>query len=526
MPKIRNLRIINAQFNDGKGIYQDFFMPFDGLNATYELANGGGKSVLLMLLLQCIIPNSNLTTKRPFKDMFISGDEKRTTHVLVEWELDEGLHEHKYLLTGFCAKKKSDQDYEGGSYDVKYFNYIHLYSRINEYDIHNIPLCWWDKDEFVVRDYSKTQSMLKEKETEFDIWVIDRKREYQEKLKQFNLLESEWELIRLINKQENFLKIHFGNNYSNSRKLVESLLIDTIGECLRDKQRIRYGDAEETKESSSKMLAEALYQSREDLKRLQVELDQLKEYQQLHSEVGKLINANERLIETYRDYEETRLQAASQYKTYKKTIQERHDSFEESKGELDFLRIQHEKLKLNIERINLMKINADVNNGQNALKELEDEKISVKGTLQDLEYKSNFASATTKYLKIQELTRKNLEQEAILRNKSKEHKELFEKRNIFGKTIHLHFSRELDKTIAQYSSENDAKKLIKINIDKCQRKSAMMEFQLNDIREKIYGFEKKLEGLGKRNSMQVIHELLLLYSSLMKLMLQKTVLKS
>ena len=110
MPKLKNLRIINAQFNEGKGIYQDFLMPFDGLSATYELVNGGGKSVLVMLLLQCIIPKSHLDSKKPFKAMFEGGDPNRTTHVLAEWELDEGLYEHKYLLTGFCAKKKDDPD--------------------------------------------------------------------------------------------------------------------------------------------------------------------------------------------------------------------------------------------------------------------------------------------------------------------------------------------------------------------------------------------------------------------------------
>jgi hypothetical protein len=51
MPKLRSVRVVNAQFNEGRGLYQDFRMPFYGRNATYELGNGMGKSVLLMLIL-------------------------------------------------------------------------------------------------------------------------------------------------------------------------------------------------------------------------------------------------------------------------------------------------------------------------------------------------------------------------------------------------------------------------------------------------------------------------------------------
>ncbi|MCE7740253.1 MAG: hypothetical protein GPJ50_12835, partial [Candidatus Heimdallarchaeota archaeon] len=163
MPKINNLRIINAQFDEAKREFQDLRMPFYGESATYELINGGGKSVLLMLLLQCVIPNSSLDHKKPFRDIFRGGNPNRTTHVLVEWELDEGLYEHKYLLTGFCAKKKNNPDDLDKNRTPDYFNYTYLYDKSNDFDIHRIPLCRSEDDEFVVMDFSKTREMLKEK---------------------------------------------------------------------------------------------------------------------------------------------------------------------------------------------------------------------------------------------------------------------------------------------------------------------------------------------------------------------------
>jgi len=223
MPKLLNLRIVNARFNDGKNIYEDFLMPFYGCNATYELINGGGKSVLLMLLMQCILPKSHLTPDHPFKDMFLGKDENRTTHVLAEWELEKSISDKKYLLTGFCAKKKIAQEEDSRSDEIQSFNYLHNYEKRNDFDIQNIPLCSYENKEFIVRDYSKTHSLLKEKGHEYDIRLTEKKREYQEWLKNYYLLESEWDLIKQINRRENHLKPHFAN-YKTSRTLVEGLL--------------------------------------------------------------------------------------------------------------------------------------------------------------------------------------------------------------------------------------------------------------------------------------------------------------
>jgi len=114
-------------------------MPFYGRNGTYELGNGMGKSVLLMLILQCVLPNAAPDPNKPFKYMFAGGERNRTTHVLAEWELDEVVDGKRYLLTGFCAKRKSDQEDEGESDEIKYFSYLHLYGGPNDLDIDRSP---------------------------------------------------------------------------------------------------------------------------------------------------------------------------------------------------------------------------------------------------------------------------------------------------------------------------------------------------------------------------------------------------
>ena len=52
MPQINRIRVNNVKYNFGTQFYDDFMMRFSCRNSIYDLANGGGKSVLMLLLLQ------------------------------------------------------------------------------------------------------------------------------------------------------------------------------------------------------------------------------------------------------------------------------------------------------------------------------------------------------------------------------------------------------------------------------------------------------------------------------------------
>ena len=108
MPSINRIRVNNIKYNFGTQSYDDFIMKMYGKNTLYDLANGGGKSVLMLLLMQCIIPNCTLDDKQPIEKLF-RGNENTCIHSLIEWKLDEcdikeGL---RYMTTGFAAKKAS-----------------------------------------------------------------------------------------------------------------------------------------------------------------------------------------------------------------------------------------------------------------------------------------------------------------------------------------------------------------------------------------------------------------------------------
>lgn len=75
MPSINRIRVNNVKYNFGTQYYDDFTMRMYGKNTLYDLANGGGKSVLMLLLMQNMIPNCTLDEKQPIEKLFRTGME-------------------------------------------------------------------------------------------------------------------------------------------------------------------------------------------------------------------------------------------------------------------------------------------------------------------------------------------------------------------------------------------------------------------------------------------------------------------
>lgn len=231
MPNINRIRVNNVKYNFGTQCYDDFTMRLYGKNTLYDLANGGGKSVLMLLLLQNLIPNCTLDEKQPIEKLFRTGGGNTVIHSLVEWKLEDSDSGYRYMTTGFCARKSkdsSDQIIEDkDTAAIEYFNYCILYRNYNGNDIINLPLS--KKDEKI--SFSGLKNYLKElgrKDLSMEVQVFDRKGEYQRFISQYGIYESQWEIIRGINKTEGHVRTYFETNYKTTRKVVEDLLVEEI----------------------------------------------------------------------------------------------------------------------------------------------------------------------------------------------------------------------------------------------------------------------------------------------------------
>lgn len=234
MPHINRIRVNNVKYNFGTQYYDDFVLRFSGKNTIYDLANGGGKSVLMLLLLQNLLPNCTLDEKQPIEKLFRSGNGNTTIHSLIEWKLNpcHVKNGFQYMTTGFCARKAKNSSGEEGENAadraaIDYFNYCIFYRQFNDNDLKNLPLSN-GKERITYLGLRSYLQELEKKNFYVEVKIFDRKGDYQRFISQYGLFESEWEIIRGINKTEGHVRTYFETNYRTTRKVVEDLLIEEI----------------------------------------------------------------------------------------------------------------------------------------------------------------------------------------------------------------------------------------------------------------------------------------------------------
>ena len=238
MPQINRIRVNNVKYNFGTQVYDDFVMRFNCQNTIYDLANGGGKSLLMLLLMQNMLPNRTLDDKQPIEKLFRQGSGNTCIHSLVEWKLDPCYQKDgfRFMTTGFCARKgrgTDDENQDGQEQtaaptaSVEYFNYCIFYREFGDNDIKNLPLV--SNGERIT--YNGLKAYLRDLEKggyKYVVKIFDRKGDYQSFISNYGIYESAWEIVRGINKTEGHVRTYFESNYKTSRKVVEDLLIEEI----------------------------------------------------------------------------------------------------------------------------------------------------------------------------------------------------------------------------------------------------------------------------------------------------------
>ena len=117
MPKINRIRIVNFSYHhDSRHILDECFDFHGGDNALLNLANGGGKSVLVQMFLQPIVPEARIQG-RNLASFFRR--QKLPAYIMIEWKLDGA---GGYLLTGICITAADASEPEGRT-RIRYFTY-------------------------------------------------------------------------------------------------------------------------------------------------------------------------------------------------------------------------------------------------------------------------------------------------------------------------------------------------------------------------------------------------------------------
>jgi energy-coupling factor transporter ATP-binding protein EcfA2 len=228
MPQINRIRIINFSYNnDSRHITDEVFDLYQGENALFNLKNGGGKSVLVQLMMQPIVPKTRLMGRR-IEDFFKG--RKTPSYIMIEWKLED---QGGYLLTGICiANRESQSRYqEDSSYNsLKYFTFTSTYISSNKFDILSIPFVKKQGERIYIEEYKEARNLITSSESKYNLkfFDYDDRLEYSKHLNSFNISQDEWKTIILkINESEGGV-IEIFEKCRTSQQLMNDWILKTV----------------------------------------------------------------------------------------------------------------------------------------------------------------------------------------------------------------------------------------------------------------------------------------------------------
>ena len=456
MPHINRIRLVNIAFNDAKFLYDDLILNFNGKSGTVDLINGGGKTVLLTMILQVILPASSLRADKPLKEIFYGGPD-RTSHVLVEWLLDEG-NIYKYLLTGFCARRKKSQK-EGDNNlreeqdkiffrkDIDYFNYYHLYDRSNEYDIKNWPLSSFDNKREIL-SYDRLKSLIKEMKHKHTMGDFTHTGEYKKFLRQYNIIDTEWNVIKDINSGENHIEKYFREN-KTSRKMIENLLVKIITQIESGKNI-----SSEENATNEENLADTLIELRHNIEESLKKKEHLDEYNEIFKFYSNLERSNDALTEHFRNMDEYKRKAILCLNNLRKLLGELKKDKEEIEININNTGRTIEELNFQKQILHIQKLQLKEKELSEELKEKEEKLLSIDKKIENIENEINISKGQNIYLSCKDMKDRLNKLLIEKQNIHKDNTQLMEEYETAGYNYKLHLNRKIE----DYKTAIDSKK--------------------------------------------------------------------
>lgn len=519
MPHINRIRVNNVKYNFGTQFYDDFIMRFSGKNTIYDLANGGGKSVLMLLLLQNMIPNCTLDDKQPIEKLFRTGNGSNTIHSLVEWKLSD-VHiqnNYRYMLTGFCARKARDEDKSNEeSASIDYFNYVIFYREYNDNDIKNLPLSVPSAKDPKVKEritYNGLKNYLRDlekKDFSLEVRIFEKKGDYQRFISQYGIYESEWEIIRGINKTEGHVRTYFESNYKTTRKVVEDLLIEEI---IEKSFKNRIMSSEKAKNHENHMV-ETLIDIKDKLLELSARKDDIQNYDRQMELLENFVERISGIKKLYFGQENLEKEMAAGYHSLKEILRSdegRKEAVEQLLAELeeqvlaeqkgiDTVKVQENEKKVQLLNVELEKLKAQDES-------LEKENAVLQHSLLLAESMNDYLDYLY-YKKERDMVRESIER--ISADKSElmeELKQLASEKKKRDEKLYLDIHEKLEEEEVRSRKDEDTLEELKSQQEDLVREITIAEYQIKEHENRVNEYNQKIAELKHSVNLLMVYDL-------------------
>ena len=229
MSKISRIRILNLGYNHDTIKIDDETFDFGGESTLISLRNGGGKSVLVQMIMSQFVNKS-------FRDLG-----NRPTFIMTEWQLDNNITR---FISGMMVRKNQKEDNDAE--ELEMYTFTGSYSAACCYDIDNIPVVKQEENRRILKGFVECRNLLdnisKDKNGDFRLYDMGSsygRRQYFATLRQYQINNKEWEsIIRKVNQKESGLSELFSNSKDEKELVVNWFLRPIEDKLNQEKNRI------------------------------------------------------------------------------------------------------------------------------------------------------------------------------------------------------------------------------------------------------------------------------------------------
>ncbi len=231
MPQITKLRIVNFQYPDVDRLIADELFDFENedkepSDVLINLENGGGKSVLVQLMLQPVIPRAKVAGRK-IESFFTRTSDH--CFVALEWALEGSKMR---LMTGIAlsagdAARNPDED---RGFRIKYYTFLSSYQDYQgRYDIISLPLSRRERNHFIPASYEDVRNLAKKSGGNLERYASEDSARWKDRLAQYGIMQNEWKLIEELNSGEDGLTKYF-SDLKSSDAVIDRLILPRIEE--------------------------------------------------------------------------------------------------------------------------------------------------------------------------------------------------------------------------------------------------------------------------------------------------------
>lgn len=482
MSKINAVRLINVNYNNNAIRISDECFHFNGESTLVSLRNGGGKSVLVQMMMAPFVHKRYRDAKdRPFESYFTTN---KPSFILVEWVLDQGAG---YVMTGMMVRRNQDTG-EGNTDSLEMINFVSEYRQPCVQDIHHLPVVEKGKKEMVLKNFSACRQMFemykKDRSMQFFYYDMNnsaQSRQYFDKLMEYQINYKEWEtIIKKVNLKESGLSELF-SDCRDEKGLVEKWFLDAVENKLnKEKNRMKEFQVILEKYAGQYKDNQSKIRRRDTIRAFEEEAVRIREKAEYYQETDEKQKMQENQVACF--IKELDILRDCTEDEHRK-VMELVETIQEA-----IARVEYEKLSSEIYEL---KDQMNFHTGNRDMIEMEKDNLEREAEKTE-EFLHLLACA-----KQQESVDSEKEELELLRQKllviQKKEEELEPERNALGKRLRNYYEYKLQENDFQTEKNRENQQKVTDQINELQRKSAELEQQIRKAAGEEGGLKSKVQ---------------------------------